>query len=844
MNTPISWIKDYVPELECTDREYYDRMTLSGTKVENWRNLDHNCEKIVVGRVDAMAKHPDADHLWVCRVNIGSAYAAGGYTEETDGLAEHTEETKGCIQIVTSAQNLQVGDVIPTCLNGGRVAGGHDGGPLPENGIPIKSGKMRGLASVGMMCGIEELGASRDMYPEAPEDGIYVFPADQAEGLELGSDALEALGLHDTVFEYEITSNRVDCYSILGIAREAAVTFEKPFEAPKVSVRHEGEKDTSDYVEVSIEDADLCSRYVAAICTDVKLAPSPRWMQRRLANYGIRPINNLVDITNFVMMEYGQPMHAYDFDTIHGGKIIVKRAADGDTFTTLDDQERKLDHDVLMINDAERPVGIAGIMGGEDSMITENVHTVLFEAATFNGTNIRKSSKRVGLRTEASAIFEKGLDPYNALAAMDRACQLMEELGCGKVAKSYVDVHGELPALRRIPFEPEKINAYLGTSYTRERMLDIFGREELEYDEKTGDLVIPSFRQDLKAMCDIAEEAARFDGYDKVPSTLPASAATVGGLQPMMKLQDAARTVAMDYGYSESETFSFESPKVFDLLLLNPEDEERRAIKISNPLGEDFSIMRTQMVNSILTSLGTNYARRNKDVKLFDLGKIYQAKELPLTDYPDERPLLTLGFYGEGSFYTLKGVAEDFLKSVGVKEKMVCDPQSGKPFLHPGRQAGIVLVNPHGGPKGTPVETPIGYLGEVHPTVAKSYGIGDRAYIACIDLKLVLEKASFAHHYEGIAKFPAMSRDISMVVPKSITAGAIEEVIEQRAGKLLESYRLFDLYEGVQVKPGCKSMAYSLTFRHKDRTLETEEVDKAMKKILNGLEALDIELRS
>ncbi len=844
MNTPISWIKDYVPELDCTDKEYYDRMTLSGTKVENWKNLDHNCEKIVVGRVEAMEKHPDADHLWVCRVNIGTAYAENGYNEENDGLPAHGEETVNCIQIVTGAQNLKLSDLVPTCLNGGKVAGGHDGGPLPEDGIKIKAGKMRGLPSVGMMCGIEELGATGDMYPEAPENGIYVFPKEQEAELTLGADAIEALGLHDTNFEYEITSNRVDCYSILGIAREAAVTFDKPFVPPVVSVKHEGAKDTSDYVDVTIEDKDLCTRYVAAICTNVKLGESPRWMQRRLANFGIRPINNLVDITNFVMMEYGQPMHAYDFDTIHGGRIIVRRANDGDTFVTLDGQERKLDRDVLMINDADRAVGIAGIMGGEDSMITENVHTVLFEAATFNGTNIRKASKRIGIRTEASAIFEKGLDPYNALEAMNRACQLMEELGCGTVAKSYVDVHEELPALRRIKFEPEKINAYLGTSYTKERMLDIFRKEELVYDEQAGELVIPSFRQDLRAMCDIAEEAARFDGYDKVPSTLPASSATVGGLQPMMKLQDLARTVAMDYGYSESETFSFESPKVFDTLRLDADDAERQAIRISNPLGEDFSIMRTQMVSSILTSLSTNYARRNKDVKLFDLGKIYLAKELPLVGYPDERPQLTLGFYGEGNFFTLKGVVEDFLTTAGVSEKVLCDPDAGKNFLHPGRQALIVLSNPHGGPKGAPDHTVIGYMGEVHPTVARAYGMNDRVYIACIDLKSVLEKASFAHHYEGIAKFPAMSRDISMVVPKEVSAGEIEEVIEQRGGKLLESYRLFDLYEGAQVKPGCKSMAYSLTFRHKDRTLETEEVDKTMKKILNGLEELNIELRS
>lgn len=828
MNTPLSWIRDYVPDLQCTDKEYYDRMTLSGTKVENWTRFDHNCEKIVVGRVEEITRHPDADHLWVCKVNIGTAYAADGYNAENDGLNGSSEN---CIQIVTSAQNLTVGDVVPVCLNGGRVAGGHDGGPMPEKGIPIKSGKMRGLPSVGMMCGIEELGATRDMYPEAPENGIYVFPKDQAAELSLGSDAMEALGLHDTNFEYEITSNRVDCYSMLGIAREAAVTFGDKFVPPVVTVRHEGEKDTKDYVDVTIEAKDLCSRYVAAVCTDIKLGPSPRWMQRRLANFGIRPINNLVDITNFVMMEYGQPMHAYDYDTIHGKKIIVRRASDGETFTTLDGQERKLDKDVLMICDADRAIGLAGIMGGEDSMITDSVKTVLFEAATFDGTNIRKSSKRIGLRTDASAIFEKGLDPHNAIAAMDRACQLMEELVCGKVARTYVDVHDTLPAPRVISFEPEKINAYLGTSYTEEEMLEVFDHLELTYDPDKRELTIPTFRQDLKQMCDLSEEVARFKGYDKVPSTLPKSSATVGGLTKEMKLENIARDVAMHYGFSEEETFSFEGPKVLDTLRYPADAMERKQITIRNPLGENFSVMRTQTINGILTSLGTNYARRNDNVRLFDLGKIYLPKSLPLTDYCDERPQLTLGFYGEGDFFVMKGVVEDFLKAAGCKDKAAF-AKSAHPFLHPGRQADVSYDG-----------TTLGYLGEVHPEVAKAYGIGTRVYLAVVDLPALSPYVSFAHHFAGIAKFPAMTRDISMVVPKQVTAGEIEAVIAQRGGKILESCSLFDLYEGAQIRPGFKSMAYTLTFRNKERTLETEEVDKAMKKVLNGLQDLGIELR-
>ncbi|MCH4032846.1 MAG: phenylalanine--tRNA ligase subunit beta [Lachnospiraceae bacterium] len=828
MNTPLSWIRDYVPDLQCTDKEYYDRMTLSGTKVENWTRFDHNCEKIVVGRVEEITRHPDADHLWVCKVNIGTAYAADGYNAENDGLNGSSEN---CIQIVTSAQNLTIGDVVPVCLNGGRVAGGHDGGPMPEKGIPIKSGKMRGLPSVGMMCGIEELGATRDMYPEAPENGIYVFPKDQAAELSLGSDAMEALGLHDTNFEYEITSNRVDCYSMLGIAREAAVTFGDKFVPPVVTVRHEGEKDTKDYIDVTIEAKDLCSRYVAAVCTDIKLGPSPRWMQRRLANFGIRPINNLVDITNFVMMEYGQPMHAYDYDTIHGKKIIVRRASDGETFTTLDGQERKLDKDVLMICDADRAIGLAGIMGGEDSMITDSVKTVLFEAAAFDGTNIRKSSKRIGLRTDASAIFEKGLDPHNAIAAMDRACQLMEELGCGKVARTYVDVHDILPAPRVIPFEPEKINAYLGTSYTEEEMLEVFDHLELTYDPDKRELTIPTFRQDLKQMCDLSEEVARFKGYDKVPSTLPKSSATVGGLTKEMKLENIARDVAMHYGFSEEETFSFEGPKVLDTLRYPADAMERKQITIRNPLGENFSVMRTQTINGILTSLGTNYARRNDNVRLFDLGKIYLPKSLPLTDYCDERPQLTLGFYGEGDFFVMKGVVEDFLKAAGLKDKAAF-AKSAHPFLHPGRQADVSYDG-----------TTLGYLGEVHPEVAKAYGIGARVYLAVVDLPALSPYVSFAHHFAGIAKFPAMTRDISMVVPKQVTAGEIEAVIAQRGGKILESCSLFDLYEGAQIRPGFKSMAYTLTFRNKERTLETEEVDKAMKKVLNGLQDLGIELR-
>ncbi len=806
MNASYNWLKAYVPALKADDQEFLDALTLSGTKGENFTRLDKNLEKIVVGQVKSIEKHPDADKLVICQVDVGT-------------------ET---LQIVTGAPNVEVGIKVPVVLDGGRVAGGHDGSPNPAEGIKIKAGKLRGVPSAGMMCSIEELGSSREFYPEAPENGLYVFDTDP----EVGSDAVEALGLRDTIFEYEITSNRVDCYSVLGIAREAAATFNVPFNMPEVKFDETSDK-TEDFISVEIKDKDLCTNYCARVCTDIKIEPSPKWMQRRLASAGIRPINNLVDITNYVMLEYGQPMHAYDISTIAGNKIIVKRAQDGDTFVTLDGQERKLDSEVLMICDAEKPVGIAGIMGGENSMITGDVKTVLFEAATFNGANIRKSAKRVGLRTDASGLFEKGLDPRNALDAINRACQLVDELGCGKVASGIVQVGNEFAPLRRIPFEPERMNALLGTDVSREEMLDIYKRIEVTLDEKTNELVIPSFRQDLVGMCDMAEEIARFHGYDKIPTTLPNSGASAGKLTFKLTVEKKAREVVQFCGFSQAFTYSFESPKVFDKLLLAADAPERNAIKISNPLGEDFSVMRTISLNGMLTSLATNYNRRNKNVSLYEMGNIYVAKSLPLTELPDERMQLTLGFYGDGDFYNMKGVVEELLDSFGMLEGTTFDPKSGKPFLHPGRQA-FVKYN----------DEVIGYLGEVHPEVADNYGLGDRTYVAVIDMPAVMPNIKFDRIYSGIAKFPAVTRDISMVVPKNILAGDIEAMIKQRGGKNLEKLELFDIYEGSQIKEGFKSMAYSLSFRDKEKTLADDEVSSSMKKILNGLESLGIELRS
>ncbi len=804
MNTSYNWLKMYVPDLDVSAKEYTDGMTLSGTKVEFYNELDKNLEKIVVGKVVKIEKHPDADKLIVCQVDIGERQ----------------------IQIVTGAPNVSEGIKVPVVLDGGKVAGDHSGG-YPEGGIPIKAGKLRGVPSEGMMCSIEELGSSREFYPEAPENGIYIFEDD----VEVGADAVEILGLHDAVFEYEITSNRVDCYSVIGIAREAAATFNKEFKAPEVNPTGNDE-DVNDYIELDIRDKELCPRYCARVVKNVKIGPSPKWMQRALSSSGIRPINNLVDITNYVMEEFGQPMHAFDLDTVSGRKIVVRRADDGEKFITLDGQERNLDKDVLMICDAEKSIGIAGIMGGENSMITDNVKTVLFESACFNGTNIRLSSKRIGLRTDASGKFEKGLDPNNAEAAVNRACQLMEELGAGEVVGGIADFYPDPVPEERVPFEPEKINALLGTDLTAGEMLSYLSRVELFLDKDTNEIVAPTFRQDIKRTADIAEEVARFFGYDNIPVTLPSGEATLGKMQLDMLIRKIAQDVAEFNGFSEAMCYSFESPKVFDKLRIPEGARPRKAVTIANPLGEDFSIMRTIPENGILTSLGFNYSHRNRDVRLYELGNVYIPKELPVTELPDERMMFTLGMYGEGDFFDMKGVVEEFFVKACMDKQPEYDPNAGFPYLHPGRQAVIKYEGES-----------VGYLGEVHPEVAKAYEIGTRAYIAVIDMKAIIKYAVFNRKYTGIARFPAVTRDLSMVVPKELLAWTIEKTIRERGGELLESVTLFDIYEGEQIEEGYKSMAYKMVLRSSGKTLDEKDITMVMNEIMSGLESLGIQLR-
>jgi len=804
MNTSLSWIKAYVPDLETTAQEYTDAMTLSGTKVESYDVMDADLDKIIIGQIDKIEKHPDADKLIICQVNIGN----------------------GSVQIVTGAPNVKEGDKVPVVLEGGRVAGSHDGSKTP-GGIKIKKGKLRGVESFGMLCSIEELGSTKEMYPQAPDDGIYIF----SEETQIGVSAVEVLGLNDILFEYEVTSNRVDCFSVIGIAREAAATFGKDF-CPPVVAETGTKGDVNDYIKVTVEDKDLCPRYCARIVKNIKIAPSPEWMQRRLTSVGIRPINNVVDITNYVMEEYGQPMHAYDLSTIAGNEIVVKRAGKGDKFVTLDGQEREVDESVLMICDGEKPIGIAGIMGGENSMITDDVQTMLFEAANFDGTNIRKSGKKVGLRTDASGKFEKGLDPNNAEAAINRACQLIEEMGAGEVVKGIVDVCSITKEPLRVAFDAGKVNTLLGTDIPEMDMLAIFEKLELGYDADKKEVIVPTFRQDLLCLADLAEEVARFFGYDNIPTTLPKGEATTGKLSFKLRVEEVARDVAEYCGFSQGMLYSFESPKVFDKLLLPADSKLRNAVQIMNPLGEDYSIMRTISLNGMLTSLATNYNRRNKNVRLYELGNIYIPKQLPLTELPEERMQYTLGMYGEGDFFTMKGVVEEFLDKAGMHDKPAYDAKAGKPFLHPGRQAEIIYHN-----------QVIGYLGEVHPEVGDNYDIGERAYVAVLDMPVIEPMVTFGRKYQGIAKYPAVNRDISMVMPKGIFVGEVETVIAKKGGAYLESYELFDIYEGEQIKEGYKSVAYSIVFRAKDRTLEEADVKTAMSKILNALEEMGIELR-
>lgn len=800
MKVPLSWLKEFV-DIDVPIRQFMEDMTMSGVGAETYEVLGAEIDKVVVGRIEAINKHPNADKLVVTMVDIGTANQ---------------------IQIVTGAPNLSVGDYVPVALHGAALAGG----------LTIKKGKLRGEVSDGMLCSIEELGYTRQDYPEAPEDGIYIFESPQT----LGADVRPILELTDEVVEFEIFSNRSDCQSILGIIREAAAAYKKPFSVPPVELKEQGGGQASDFIEVEIHNQDLCPRYVARVVKDVKIGPSPQWLRHRLIACGLRPINNIVDITNYVMLEYGQPLHAFDIDHISQRKIIVRNAAPGEKFTTLDGVERQLDETMLVIADPEKAVAIAGIMGGENSKVTGEASAVLFESANFDGTNIRLSNKKLGMRTDASGKFEKGLDPNLAMEAINRAMQLIEELGCGEVVPGAVDCY---PSPRNpwiVSYSPENINKRLGTNISN--MEELLARVGIEakVDAQGGRALIPTFRPDITSEVDISEEVARLYGYDDIPVNKSQNNITGGGKTRDQRGVDKIKETMAALGYCEALTSPFEGPKVHDKLNMPSDDPLRETVSILNPLGEDFSTLRTSPLHGMLQSLSINYNRRNGSARLFELVKVYRPhlKEEPGT-LPDEQIYLTVGAYEASSgmdFYDLKGDIEAFFKNLGIKHFYFM-PNVPVVQLHPGRRAGIALSCGGGG-----------QMGELHPDVASTYEIGTRAYIAMLSLTDILAHIDNTPSYTPLPKYPGISRDISLQVKEDVPAAGIESAIREKAGPLLTDAVLFDVYQGEQVGEGYKSMSYTLTFRSQERSLTDSDVSIPIESVLAHLrDSLGVVLR-
>lgn len=831
MNTSIKFLKQYIPDLkvdnEEQDRDFAEKLTISGTKVETYKRLNKNMSNIVVCKLTKVEKHPDADKLFVCQCDIGS---------------------NNDIQIVTGADNVYEGMICPAVLSGGVVPASAHSTEIPEKGFPIKAGKLRGIDSNGMLCSIGELLIDKDLY-NASSDGIFDMKEFECKP---GDDVVKILGLDNTTYEFEITSNRVDCYSSIGIAREVHATFNVDFKKPDISVK--GVNSEENYIDLKIEDTNKCSLFSTRLVKNIKIEESPSWMKECLRSVGIRPINNIVDITNFVMMEYGCPMHAYNYDKINGKKIIVKTSTDGQKFTTLDEKEHTLDSNTLLICDEKGAIGLAGIMGGANSMITNDTKNLLLECANFDGTNIRVQSKKLGIRTDASNLFEKGLDKYQSLEAIDRACNLIEKYGWGEVCKQkitafvddsnnvkYIDAAKEeiIPKVETLTVSSSKINKYLGTNISSNEMQNILNKIDLETKVDNDNLVIkvPSWRKDIHEMADVSEEILRFYGYDKVEETFPKTNIIPELQTKADKIKFYAYDTALHTGFNEIKNYSFESKSIYDKLLYSNNAIERDTISILNPLGEDFSQMRTQLLNGMLKSLSTNFRNKNTNVKLFELARVYiktnhDSKEL--NELPDERLILALGAYDNVDFYYMKGVLETFFKSCGIKRKLKFSPcdTNLKPYYHPGRSADVLV--------GKDI---IAHLGEINQKVSDSYEIERRVYYAQIDLTSIYTYAKFETKFNEIPKFPAVERDLSMTVPKTQFCEGIEEIITKKGGKLLEECKLFDIYEGNQIGTDLKSMAYSLKFRAKDHTLVDKEVDDIIEQIINELKKLGVELR-
>ncbi|MBQ4347974.1 MAG: phenylalanine--tRNA ligase subunit beta, partial [Firmicutes bacterium] len=777
MDVPISWLNDFIkPKL--STKELADALTLSGSKAEGIKVFGGEISGIVAGKILKTKKHPNADKLQICTVDIGQ---------------------KEPLTIVTGATNIYEGAYVPVATDGASLA----------DGKRIYNGELRGVASCGMLCSVEELGCDGHDFPEAPEHGIYIFP----EPVELGEDVVKLMDLFDETIEFEITSNRPDCFSVVGIARETAATLGQKFELPEINLKEEASGKAEELISVEIADPEMCSRYCARIVKNVKIGPSPRWMRKRLRSAGVRPINNMVDVTNYVMIELGQPMHAFDINTIDERRIIVRSAKEGEKFTTLDGTERILDSGMTMITDINKAVGIGGIMGGENSMISENADGVLLEAACFNGPNIRISAKKLGMRTDASAIFEKGIDPNLARYAVDRAAELIEQLGIGDIVPGVVDCYPNVRKEWSLDYSADWINALLGTEMTEQEITGYFELLGIKADGKTA--IIPTWRPDLEGQADLAEEAARLYGYDKIKPTLAAGTPTVGKRNRLQTIRALLKQNAVSAGFCEAKTFTFESPKVFEKLLIPKDHPLRDAVEIQNPLGEDYSLMRTTTLNGMLVSLATNYNRRNEKACLFEVGRIFLPKEKPLVNLPEEREILTLGAYGDMDFYDMKGVAERFLKVLGLSDGIEFNAKTDILWMHPGRTASVSILGKE-----------LGYIGELHPLVAENYGIGTRVYIAALDIRLFAENARLIRTFEPLPRYPAITRDIAVVVKEELFTKDIESAIREKGGQYLEKVTLFDVYTGQGIEKGYKSNAYSLVFRAADRTLKVEDVDK------------------
>lgn len=795
MKLPLKWMKDFT-DINASPKEYADALTMSGSKVEGIETLGEEIDKVVVGRITAIEKHPDADRLLVTLVDVG-------------------RET---VQIVTGATNIKVNDLIPVALDGSSLPGGKK----------IKRGKLRGVESCGMMCSISELNVTKEEYPNAVEDGIFILEED----LVPGTDIKDVLGLNETIIDFEITSNRPDCFSILGLARESAATFGVDFKKPVIKVEEHGDS-VQGQATVEIIAPDLCSRYTARIVKDVKIEPSPNWMKERLKAAGVRPINNIVDITNYVMLELGQPMHAFDLENLKGHKIVVRNAKAGEKMLTLDGQGRELESSMLVIADAEKAVAVAGVMGGANSEIMPDTKTILLESATFNGISVRLTAKKLGMRTEASARFEKGLDPENAITAVNRAVQLIEQLGAGTVCKGIIDCYPVKAVKKRIPFNPKRINALLGTDISIDKMKEIFKLLEIEADEKTGMATAPTFRPDLECEADLTEEVARFYGYNNIKATLlEGRAGTIGSRTWHQKIEQIIRQAMLASGLSEVYTYSFTSPKVFDRINLPEDSELRKTVVISNPLGEDFSIMRTTTLPDMLEVLATNYNKRVEEARLYEVSHVYIPKSLPLTELPYEKPVLTLGMYGNIDFYDVAGIVDELMSVLGIKQYEL-EPVKDNPTFHPGRTAKLIVNGKE-----------CGIFGEIHPEVVQKFGAAQRNYIGMIDMEPLVDGALLKPEYKQLPRFPAVSRDIAMLVDDTVLVKQIEQLIRSKAGSILEEVKLFDVYKGKQVPEGKKSVAYSITFRAADKTLTDDEVGRAMGDILKGLsEKIGAQLR-